>query len=158
MTDIYAIVPAVAGKIELVYEGEQEGSALVALNLIGKAINKVFTDHFPKPSRDKPSPDLPPPPNPYEAVQDFFAGGRILELSDEMCFKQYKTLLKSLPGLESIVRSNFDTNDKRDLLLRMELVLEGLHHNNVIARQVTDSVISYGDMFSDLLKGMSGRS
>lgn len=158
MTDIYSIVPAVAGKIELVYEGEQEGSALVAMNLIGKAIDKVFADHFPKPSRDKPSPDLPPPINPYEAVLDFFSGGRILELSDEICFDQYKSLLKSLPGLESIVRSHFNTDDERDLLLRMELVLEGLHHNNVIARQVTDSVISYGDMFSDLLKGMGGKS
>jgi magnesium chelatase subunit I len=155
--DIYSIIPAVSGKIELVYEGEQEGAVIVSQNLIGQAINTVFTRHFPKPTKDKPHPDRPPVDNPYEAVVDYFSSGKKLELSDDMAFADYKTTLESISGLDRIVDSYFATKDSREKLLRMEFVLEGLHHHNVIAREVEDSVIRYADIFSDMLKGMEGR-
>lgn len=154
MCDIYSIIPAVTGKIELVYEGEQEGAVLVAHNLIGQAINNVFLRYFPRPSKDRPHPDRPAPPNPYESIVDYFSSGRKLELSDEMPFVEYKKNLESVAGLKSIVKRFFDTKDEREFLLRMELVLEGLHHNNIIAREVEDSLIRYADIFSDMLKGM----
>ncbi|MDZ4724498.1 MAG: magnesium chelatase [candidate division Zixibacteria bacterium] len=156
MSDLYAIIPSVTGKIELVYEGEQEGSLLVANNLIGKAINTVFLEYFPAPVKEHTRKDVAPVENPYEAVTDYFSGGKQLELSDEMPFAEYKKRLTSLPGLKEIVQRNFQTKDERELLLRMELVLEGLHHNNIIARAELDSVIRYGDIFSDMLKGMGG--
>jgi hypothetical protein len=42
------------------------------------------------------------------------------------------------------------------MFLRMELVLEGLHHHNIIAREMHDSVIRYADLFSNMLEGMGG--
>ena len=42
LCDLEAVVPAVTGRIELVYEGEQEGPVIVANRLIGRAISKVF--------------------------------------------------------------------------------------------------------------------
>ena len=60
----------------------------------------------------------------------------------------------SVAGLEQIVRKYFDTDNERERLLRMELVIEGLYHNNVIAREEEDTVFSYGDVFSDMLRGM----
>ncbi len=154
MADLYAMLPAVTGKIELVYEGEQEGAVLVAHNLIGLAIKEVFARYFPSPAREKGSPDRPPPPNPYEAVTDFFSSGRRLELSDEMKFDDYKKALESISGLDKIVKQHFDTDDKREFLLRMEFVLEGLHQHNVIAREIQDSVIRYADVFSDMMRSM----
>lgn len=154
--DIYAIVPAVSGKIELVYEGEQEGALLVAHSLIGRAINRVFLKYFPKPSKDKQSPDRPHADNPYEAVIDFFAGGGRLELSDDMPLDDYQRALESISGLSKITSRYFDTSDRRELLLRMEFILEGLHQNDIIAREVRDTVVEYGDIFSDMLKGMGG--
>jgi len=156
MCDIYAVVPAVTGKIELVYEGEQEGPTLVAYSLIGLAIKETFGRYFPAPSKDRPSEDRPAPPNPYEAVTDFFSGGRRLELSDEMLFDDYKKTLTSIPGLDSIVRTHFDTKDEREFLFRMELVLEGLHHHNIISRELHDTTVSYGDIFSDMMRSMEG--
>ena len=38
IADLIGVIPAITGKVELVYEGEQEGAGLVAYNLIGKAI------------------------------------------------------------------------------------------------------------------------
>ncbi|HKK21113.1 MAG TPA: magnesium chelatase, partial [candidate division Zixibacteria bacterium] len=156
MCDIYSIIPAVSGKIELVYEGEQEGAMVVAHNLIGQAINKEFLKHFPAPLKGKQSPDKPVADNPYEAVVDYFSSGRKLEISDDMSTDEYHKQLNSIAGLKQIVKSYFDTKDEKELALRMEFVLEGLHQNNLIAREMEDTTFRYSDVFSDMLKGMGG--
>ena len=156
MTDLYAVMPAITGKIELVYEGEQEGSLIVARNLIGRAVDQVFRAHFPAPVREKQTADSAPIDNPYEVVTDFFATGKKIELSDDMPDKEYARALESVPGLKEIASHHFPSVHKRGLVLAMELILEGLHHNNVIAREEIDSMIRYGDVFSNMLKGMDG--
>ena len=124
-------------------------------NLIGKAINVLFLRHFPTPTKEKPRGDHPMQ-NPYEAITDYFSAGKKLELSDELPFDEYRKRLLAVAGLKEVVRQYFDIGDERELLLRMELVLEGLHHNNVIAREEVDSVVRYADLFSDMLKGLGG--
>ena len=47
LADMVGVIPAVTGKIELVYEGEQEGAGIVAQNLLGKAIRTQFVQYFP---------------------------------------------------------------------------------------------------------------
>src|SRR5690625_5765938 len=47
VSDLFSMVPALTGKLELVYEGEQEGAVNVAKHLIGLAIKKTFSEHFP---------------------------------------------------------------------------------------------------------------
>ena len=156
MCDLYAVIPAVSGKIELVYEGEQEGPAIVAASLIGEAINSVFLEHFPKPVKETKDGDSRPTDNPYEAIIDYFGSGRKLELSDDMPYDEYETNLRKVAGLEEIVGGFFAADDPREQLLRMEFVLEGLYRNNIIARETHDTAVSYGDVFSDMLKGMGG--
>ncbi len=157
MSDLYSIAPAVTGKIELVYEGEQEGASLVTNTLIGKAINNVFLKLFPLPEKGRSRANTEPVQNPYEAVVDYFSTGRKLELSDEMPFEEYKKNLETIAGLKQIVKTFFNTRDEREMLLRMEFVLEGLYQNNIIAREEVDSMIRYGDVFSDMLRGMGGK-
>jgi hypothetical protein len=48
LSDFMGIIPAITGKVELVYEGEQEGAAVVAQHLIGDAIHTFFPAYFPK--------------------------------------------------------------------------------------------------------------
>ncbi len=157
MCDLYSIIPSVSGKIELVYEGEQEGAVVVAHNLIAQAINKEFLRHFPRPNKERQKPDEPVRDNPYEAVIDYFSGGTRLEISDEMDVERYRSQLSAIAGLQEIVRQYFNTKDERELLLRMEFVLEGLHHNNLISREMEDATFRYGDIFSDMLRGMGGK-
>jgi len=156
MCDLYSIIPSLSGKIELVYEGEQEGAVVVAHNLIAQAINKEFLKHFPKPGGNSRGPDEAPLENPFEPVIDYFSTGRKVEISDDMDFQKYRQTLNEVPGLKELVKRHFDTPDSRELLLRMEFVLEGLHHNNVIAREMHDTSFRYGDMLSDMLRGMGG--
>ncbi len=154
MCDLYAIIPAVTGKIELVYEGEQEGPSIVAHNLIGQAIKTVFARHFPEPVKGKGSPDGPPQANPYEEITDYFSSGCRVELSDDLRLEEYQRRLVDVAGLGRVADKYFPTKNKRERLLHMELVLEGLFHHNVIAREEVDSVIRYADIFSDMLRGM----
>ena len=48
VADFSGVIPAITGKVELVYEGEQEGPGIVARNLIGKAIRTQFIKYFPE--------------------------------------------------------------------------------------------------------------
>jgi magnesium chelatase subunit I len=155
MCDVYSIVPSVTGKIELVYEGEQEGPVMVTYNLIGMAINDIFSRYFPKPTKDRIRGEQAED-NPYEAIVDYFSSGRKLELSDNLPFAEYKKRLESVSGLREVVRKYFDTDNEREMLLRMEFVLEALHQNNMITREIHDSVVHYSDVFSKMLSGMGG--
>jgi len=68
ISDLSGVVPSITGKIELVYEGEQEGPFLVAIQLIGKAIRKQFTNYFPDPESFKKRKQA----NPYQKIIDWF--------------------------------------------------------------------------------------
>ena len=48
MSDFLGVITAINGKIELVYEGEQEGAGEVAYHLITCAIKSLFPLNFPK--------------------------------------------------------------------------------------------------------------
>src|SRR6188768_1876979 len=49
ISDLVGIIPSITGKIELVYEGEQEGPYQVAFNLLEKATRTLFSQYFPNP-------------------------------------------------------------------------------------------------------------
>src|SRR5690606_17279101 len=45
IADLIGIIPSITGKVELVYEGEQEGPYQVAMNLLEKAIRTQFVQY-----------------------------------------------------------------------------------------------------------------
>src|SRR5205807_4883194 len=47
LADLAMLLPAITGKVEMVYEGEQQGSEVVARKLIGQAVGKLFEAKFP---------------------------------------------------------------------------------------------------------------
>ncbi|HYC92586.1 MAG TPA: AAA family ATPase [Thermoanaerobaculia bacterium] len=47
LSDLSMILPAITGKVEMVYEGEQQGAEVVARKLIGQAVGKLFESKFP---------------------------------------------------------------------------------------------------------------
>ncbi|MCH5597085.1 hypothetical protein [Niabella ginsengisoli] len=53
LSDLAGIIPSITGKVELVYEGEQEGPYQVAMNLVDKAIRSQFVQYFPDPDQLK---------------------------------------------------------------------------------------------------------
>lgn len=148
--DLIAVVPSVTGKVELVYEGEQEGAGIVAFNLIGKAVKEVFGRYFP----EVPKSGAPSGSNHYSEILRYFSSGHTVELSDEAPFEQYYAALNKIPGLRKVVEEHLPPSTKEEMAPQMELVLEGLHQHNLIGKETFENAFRYTDMLSTMLRGM----
>ncbi|MDQ3282252.1 MAG: AAA family ATPase, partial [Acidobacteriota bacterium] len=51
LADLSMILPAITGKVEMVYEGEQQGAEVVGRKLVGLALGKMFESRFPQVER-----------------------------------------------------------------------------------------------------------
>ena len=149
--DLMGIVPAITGKIELVYEGEQEGPGIVAQKLISKAIRTVFSEYFPDPDKSGKRKN-----NPYAAVKAWFEGGKMLDLLTDMSEADYRRSLDAVPGLRELVQSAVADADRQTTYLMMEFALHGMAEYSMIGKGVL--VPSAGEApglrFRDLLSGM----
>lgn len=157
ITDLGSALPGMTGKIELVFEGEQEGSVKVSKALIGKSVREVFKKYFPDPLKKKSKKNMQGQPepqgnDPYSEIVKWFEGGNYIELSDDMSFKDYFSALKRVEGLEKTVKKYVTTvENDYELATMMEFVLEGLHNNSKIAKDEMDEGISYKDMVGAML-------
>ncbi|MCC5914499.1 MAG: magnesium chelatase [Balneolaceae bacterium] len=149
ITDLYHMVPALTGKMELVYEGEQEGAVNVAIHLIGKAINNTFKSHFPDPNRKKPEHET----SEYEEILNWFSEGNTLEVPDLSDEATYRKKLESVKGLKEFVKK-LTAKEKSELYPLMDLVIEGLHQNSKLGKDDLDNARSYSDMVGSMLGGM----
>lgn len=150
ITDIYHVVPALTGKLELVYEGEQEGAINVAKHIIGKAIKKTFARYFPDPQQQKKMEEE----SIYEPVLNWFAQGNDLELSDHETNKNYETLLNQIDGLEEIVKEYGGETSTKNPVVLMDFVIEALHQHSMIGKEDLDDRRSYSDMLGSMLGSM----
>ncbi len=150
LCDLPPILPALTGKLEMVYEGEQQGPEVVARRLIGTAVKKLFEAHFPELDREA-APTGPDEPGPYAPILAWFAAGNAVTLSDEMPFAEYEAELARVPGLADLARTQGKTRDQ--IAFWSELVLDGLHQSIKLARHDLDSMVSYKELLKfQLLK------
>jgi len=145
-TDFWGIVPSMTGKVELVYEGEQEGPYTVALTLINGAIQKMFLDYFPNPEKLKKGEER----DPYGTIKAWFSGGNSIELFNDSDDATYQKALLKVAGLKKFVETTIQP-DEDDLYLYMEMVLNGLSTFNIISKDVLESGYSYKDLLADML-------
>lgn len=146
VSDLMGIIPAVNGKIELVYEGEQEGAAIVAQNLVGKAIRSEFLEHFPDPAKLKKKKD----PSPYQPVINWFGEGNTIDLLLLEDQKAYEKTLQAIPGLAELANHYFPKSTKTDKLVAMEFILFGLAEHSLIGK----NQLERGTQFKDILGSM----
>lgn len=146
ITDFWGVIPAITGKVELVYEGEQEGPYNVALSLIFKSVKELFLELFPNPnqklkreSRDE-----------YGVIKAWFSGGNSVDLMNDDSNANYEKALKAVAGLEKLVISYLPAGG--ELYPLMELVLYGLSESEVIGKNIMENSLN----FSDPLSGMLG--
>lgn len=144
--DVYGAVPAITGKVELVYEGELEGAANVAQSLIGKAIRTSFEKMFPSPEKAKKSKQ----PSPYVRIVNWFNEGNQLFITGVTAQDEYEKLLMEVDGLKDFVQHHIGKAEKQELLLMMEYVLHGLAEFSQISK--TNDV--RGQVFKDIMSGM----
>ncbi len=148
VADIWAVVPSITGKIELVYEGEQEGADAVANLLIGKAIKAIFAQYFPEPSKEKKKKNQ----SLYLPVVSWFSNGNALEILNDDSDAVYQMKLDSVPGLGVLVVEFGSQFSAKERYFLMELCLHGLAEHSQIARKQLGAKISFGDLLNSMIK------
>jgi magnesium chelatase subunit I len=147
LTDFWGVVPAITGKVELVYEGEQEGPYLVAINLMGKAFKKLFLDHFPDPDKLRKGRDR----DPYGVIRAWFSGGHAVNLLNDMSNKDFHAALESVAGLRKFVEATLPQLKGDEIYTYMELVLHGLAEFQVVSKDMVESKMTFRDTLADML-------
>src|SRR5471030_1736306 len=146
ISDFLGVVPAITGKIELVYEGELEGPGKVANILIGKAVKTLFLQFFPDPEKAKKA----KAPNPYAEIINWFGDRNNLSLIDELPLHEYKKALNSVTGLKILVKKFHPRLSENQELLLMEFVLHGLLEFSQLNKGFLDNGFAFSDMFNSL--------
>ncbi len=146
IADFLGVIPAITGKIELVYEGELEGPAKVANILIGKAIKTLLLKYFPDPEKAKKA----KAPNPYAEIINWFSDGNNLAIIDDLPLDKYKAALNSVPGLKDLVKKFHPNLVESQQLILMEFILHGLAEFSQLSKGFLDNGFAFADMFNSL--------
>ena len=146
LSDLQGIIPAITGKIELVYEGEQEGPVNVAHHLLGKAIRTQFPQYFSNPEKLQRDPAA----NPFKNIVGWFEKGNSIELHSDMSTEQYKRELDKVTGLKEIVQKHQGDIEVSKQYLLMEFLLHGLAEFSMLSKDI----LTNGHSFKDIVSGM----
>lgn len=145
LSDFMGIVPAITGKVELLYEGEQEGPSFVANHLIENAIKTIFPTYFPKIEKlEKKEAETP-----YDELLEWFLNKENVVLYEDMNENQYQGALENVEPLKRLTEKYVSDFDKADRFFMMEFVLWGLVVFNKLSKQRFDEGLQFEDLFSN---------
>ncbi len=158
ISDLTGIIPAITGKIELVYEGEQEGSYQVALNLLDRSIRTLFVQYFPNPDQlkkkrntGKRSAEEKEPENPYKAIIRWFDAGNHLDLMLDMKDDDRIASLYQVSGLHAVVKKYYPHANEKETALLMELLLHGLAAYSMLSKKMIGARIEFKDLMGSMM-------
>lgn len=146
VSDFYSVIPAITGKVELVYEGEQEGPGIVAKDLLGKAIRAQFVNYFPNPEKVRKQKD----DNPYKEVIDWFRDGNEIDIINDYSDKAYEKSLAKVPGLDALIGKYIKSVSKEDKLYFKEFALHGLAEFSLVSKKYLATGLSFKDLLSSM--------
>jgi len=144
--DFWGVVPAITGKVELVYEGEQEGPYQVATALMNQSIKEMFLNHFPHPDKLKKGEDR----DPYGTIRAWFSGGNTVDLLNDSSDKEFRKTLDDVAGLGKLVDQTLGLEGD-DRYVFMELALHGLAEFNVINKDTMEASFVFRDLLANML-------
>ena len=147
LSDFMGIIPALTGKVELVYEGEQEGAAVVAQHLISDAIHTFFPAYFPK--IEKLEKDLDN--SPYAKILDWFFTETGFELLDDATDAEYKKQLDAVTPLEDLLQKYQPTIAPDDKYFLKEFVLWGLVEYDKLSKDRVEVGYQFKDLYSSYI-------
>ncbi|QCX38519.1 magnesium chelatase [Aureibaculum algae] len=142
LLDFLGVIPAITGKVELVYEGEQEGASFVAKTLIADAIKTLFPDYFPEIQKLQHKEEV----TPYDKIIQWFFDESNFELLDDMTDEMYKNELDKIKALDVLIDKYQPEVAKNDRYFFKEFVLWAL----VEHKKLNKSRFTKGYRFNDL--------
>lgn len=144
LADFMGIIPAITGKVELVYEGEQEGAAAVAQKLISDAVFTLFPAYFPKIEKLEKDPTK----SAYAAIIEWFANEPGLELLDDATDEEYKQELDSVKPLHELIKKYQPDASKEDTYFLKEFVLWALVEYKKLSKDRYIEGFQFSDLFA----------
>jgi magnesium chelatase subunit I len=151
LSDFDGIIPAITGKVELVYEGEQEGAASVAQSLIGNAIKSLFPIYFPEIKKLEKQTEE----SPYdELISWFFNTNSDFEILDDIDEETYKTLLDNVAPLENLLREHQSNTRKQESYFVKEFVLWALVEFKKLSKFKFAEGTQFKDPYGNFINGL----
>ncbi len=147
LTDFMGIIPSITGKVELVYEGEQEGAPFVAQNLLGASIKTLFPEYFPaieKLSRPDAKDD-------YSEVADWFFNESGFELLDDTTDEEYRKILDGIKPLNDLVQKYQPYLDPEDAYFMKEFILWGLVEHKKLSKERFADGMAFKDLYGSYI-------
>lgn len=176
LADLFMTLPAITGKVEMVYEGEQQGSEVVGRKLVGEAVSRWIGTRFPSAGRagqramerEKPRErrymevdisDEPSPRRSRSAGTDGEASGDPAYEEIAQWFADGNSVTLSDEQSDREYRAELDRIpalaglvekakgfDSGEQYLVRELILESMHQALRLSRQDLDSTITFSEM------------
>ncbi|WP_036384764.1 hypothetical protein [Muricauda sp. MAR_2010_75] len=150
LSDFMGVIPSITGKIELVYEGEQEGAGFVAETLIEDAIKSLFPSYFPKIDKLQ----RKEAETEYDELVNWFFDGEGFDLLDDDSDDDYKTKLDSVGPLNNLLKEYQPSISKEDSYFMKELLLWGLVAHKKLSKHRFTKGIQFKDLYGSYIRGL----
>ena len=150
LSDFAGVIPAITGKVELVYEGEQEGADFVAQGLIEKAIESLFPEYFPKIEKLEKEDRK----GPYDDLIYWFFEGNGFELLDDLNNSEYQKILDFVSPLDSLIKQYQPDASDTDIYFLKEFILWGLVQFKKLSKYRFTEGVQFKDPYGSFIKGL----
>jgi len=149
-SDVLGMIPSITGKIELVYEGEQEGASFVAEILIGNAAKTLFLNYFPKIKKLTKEGEV----DTYDAIMNWFFEETSFELMDDGSEDEYSEALKSIEPLDDLIQNYASDIALKDVPFMKELVLWALVEYKKLNKHRIENGYAFKDQYGSYLSNL----
>ena len=150
LSDFIGVIPAITGKVELVYEGEQEGADFVANSLMEEAVKTLFPKYFPKVEKLQKQGEE----TPYDELISWFFNGDGFELLDDIDDKTYKAKLDEVKPLATLIADYQPEIDPKDVYFEKEFILWGLTQFEKLSKYRFSEGMQFKDPYGSYINGL----
>lgn len=151
LADFDAVIPAITGKVELVYEGEQLGAEKVAQRLIASAVKTIFDKTF-RPIKKLKKPGVS---DEFDLVVQWFLENSNFELNTQASGTVYAKQLERIQPMQKLLEDYTPDSDERERLFLRELILWALVEYKQLSKRKIQGGMSFQD---ELLGSLYGKS
>ena len=152
LSDFTGIIPSINGKIELVYEGEEQGTDQISFNLISEGVKTIFLKFFPEISKlEKPNEVTP-----YDEILSWFVdNGGELFIGDEFTNKEYNNVIDEIKPLNKLIDKYCKAIKNEDINFVKEILLWGLSSFKKLSKNRMLDGIEFKDSLGSYLKNLN---
>ena len=151
LSDFVGLIPAITGKVELVYEGEQEGADFVAQGLIENAIKSLFPEYFPKIEKLQKQDEE----TPYDDLVSWFFNLKDgFELLDDIRDKEYKSVLDAISPLDDLIGEYQPNLSNEDSYFMKEFILWALVEYKQLSKQRFVEGLQFKDPYGSYIRDL----